>query len=184
MDPSDPAEPPIDWAAALREHGRWLRTVVLARVGDPTAVDDVLQDVATAAVKNGHQLRDRSKLAPWLYRLAVVSALQYRRRVGRRRKLTNRFAQQIPPTDTDATSPDPLDWLIAEEQRDLVRLALKTIPRRDAEILLLKYTEDWTYRQLADHLGTTTSAIESRLHRARAKLRTALATTLHPQTAT
>jgi RNA polymerase sigma-70 factor (ECF subfamily) len=46
---------------------------------------------------------------------------------------------------------------------------------RDAEILLLKYTEDWTYRQLAEHLGQSASAVEARLHRARKKMRCQLA---------
>jgi len=41
--------------------------------------------------------------------------------------------------------------------------------------LLLKYTENWSYRQLADHLGLSASAVEARLHRARQKLRRQLA---------
>ena len=138
----------IDWPAALAEHGRWLRTVALARVGNSHAADEVLQNVAVAAIEHGDRLRDATKVAPWLYRLAVVAALQWRRR-----------------------QPDPLDWLLAGEQRKLVRSALRQMPRRDAEILILKYTEDWSYRQLADHLGLSTSAVEARLHRARHKMR-------------
>ena len=46
---------------------------------------------------------------------------------------------------------------------------------RDAEILMLKYTEDWSYRALADHLGISHSAVEARLHRARQRLRDELA---------
>ena len=49
------------------------------------------------------------------------------------------------------------------------------LPGREAEILLLKYSEDWTYRQIADHLGLTSSAVEARLHRARQRLRRKLA---------
>ena len=45
----------------------------------------------------------------------------------------------------------------------------------DGEILLLKYTEDWSYRQLAAHLGISESAVEARLHRARQRLRSELA---------
>ena len=46
---------------------------------------------------------------------------------------------------------------------------------RDSEILLLKYAEDWNYVQIADRLGVSHSAVETRLHRARARLRDALA---------
>jgi RNA polymerase sigma-70 factor (ECF subfamily) len=164
----------VDWPAALVEHRGWLRTVVLARVGEASAVDDVLQEVAATAIEKGHLLRDPASAAPWLYRLAVVAALQYRRRQGRRRKLIDRFARRQ-PVDSDSREADPLDWLLADERKALVRRALTSLPRRDAEILLLKYTEDWSYQQLAERLGLSTSAVEARLHRARQKMRKALA---------
>lgn len=171
---SEPANDRLDWSSALAEHQRWLRTVILARVRDFAAADDVMQDVAAAAVEKGHQLRDPARVAPWLYRLAVVAALQYRRRQGRRRKLMDRFAERYPPTAADARERDPLDWLLANERQKLVRKALERLPNRDAEILLLKYTEDWSYRELAERLGLSESAVEARLHRARQKMRRAL----------
>jgi RNA polymerase sigma-70 factor (ECF subfamily) len=64
---------------------------------------------------------------------------------------------------------------LADERESLVRQAMARLPKRDAEILLLKYTEDWSYQQLAEHLGLSTSAVEARLHRARQKMRKALA---------
>jgi len=171
---SEPEANAVDWPAVLSEHGRWLRTVVLARVGEAAAAEDVLQDVAVAAVAKGHQLRDPQSVAPWLYRLAVMAALQYRRRQGRRRKLLDRFVERRMRHGDDAREADPLDWLLADERKSIVRKALARLPRRDAEILLLKHTEDWSYRQLAEHLGISTSAVEARLHRARQKMRKAL----------
>jgi RNA polymerase sigma-70 factor (ECF subfamily) len=165
------AAQPIDWPAMLARHDRWLRTVVLARIGEFGGVDEVLQEVSMAAVAQKAPLHDASKVAPWLYRLAVTQSLLYRRKQGRRRKLTERYATRFRPTEADTRQADPLAWLLADERRKLVRKALGRMNQRDAEILLLKYTEDWSYRELAEHLGTTESAIEARLHRARARLR-------------
>jgi RNA polymerase sigma factor (sigma-70 family) len=162
--------PQIDWQTVLTQHDRWLRTVVLARVAEASAVDEVMQEVALAA-----PIVDVAKLAPWLYRLALTQSLLYRRKQGRWRKLTSRYAQQVPPLEHDARSVDPLEWLMADERQDLVRQAIARLPRREVEILLLKYTEHWSYEQLAQHLGTSESAIESRLHRARGRLRKELA---------
>src|SRR3954470_20653662 len=89
----------IDWPAELERHGRWLRTVALARVGDSAAADDVMQEVAKSAVEKGHQLRDPGSVTAWLYRLVLVGALQYRRRQGRRRKLIERYADRTAPAD-------------------------------------------------------------------------------------
>jgi len=161
----------IDWQAALAEHDRWLRTVVYARVGEPQAVDEVMQEVALAAVRQRAPLADATKVAPWLYRLAVTQSLLYRRKQGRRRKLTDRYAQRNQPGEADNREVDPLDWLLAQERRAMVRSALERLPKRDVEILLLKYTQDWSYHDLAKHLGISHSAVQARLHRARARLR-------------
>ena len=105
----------------------------------------------------------------------TTQSLLYRRRQGRWRKLTSRYAQQTPPPEHDTRNCDPLEWLLADERQDLVRQAISRLSPRKVEILLLKYTEHWSYEQLAQHLGTSESAIESRLHRARGRLRKELA---------
>jgi RNA polymerase sigma factor (sigma-70 family) len=167
--------PPIDWQAALAQHERWLRTVVFARLQEAQGVDEVLQEVALAAVRASSPLADASKIAPWLYRLAVRQSLLYRRKCGRRRRLTQRFAGQMSEgSDPAAAEHDPLGWLLAEERRAQVRAAVARLPPRDAEILLLKYTQNWNYHQLAAHLGISHSAIETRLFRARGRLRNEL----------
>ena len=164
-----------NWSTVMEQHGRWLRTVVLARTGEPQAVEEVLQEVAMAAVKSRNGPADSSKLAPWLYRLAVRQSLLYRRRVGRHRRLHGRYAERQPARDIDGCAPDPLIWLLADERRQLIQTALGRLPARDKEILLLKYTENWSYAQLSQRLGISESAVESRLHRARARLRDELA---------
>jgi RNA polymerase sigma factor (sigma-70 family) len=165
----------IDWQATLAKHDRWLRTVVCARLGEPQAVDEVMQEVSVAAVEQKSPLTDPQKVAAWLYRLAVTQSLLYRRKMGRRRKLTDRYARRYQPSEEDSREPDPLGWLLAKERQARIRQALARLPRRDAEILLLKYTEDWSYRQLAEHLGISQSAVEARLHRARNRMRKELA---------
>ncbi|MEM6329578.1 MAG: RNA polymerase sigma factor [Planctomycetota bacterium] len=195
----EPAGEPagLDWRAAMAEHSGWLRLVVLARLGEAgrgrtDAAAEVMQEVALAAARGASQLRDPAKAAPWLYRLAVTAALQHRRKAGRRRKLLERYRQRQagPVAHGDAAAPcdsaapcdpavnaapaDPLEWLIAQEQRSLVRAALAELPPRDAEVLLLKYAQDATYAQLAQKLGVSQSAVEGRLHRARGRLRKAL----------
>ena len=63
--PNSAAE--IDWQAALAEHDRWLRTVIRARLGEPQAVDEVMQEVSLAAVKQSSPLSDPTKVASCPY---------------------------------------------------------------------------------------------------------------------
>jgi RNA polymerase sigma-70 factor (ECF subfamily) len=163
---------PIDWDASFAEHFGWLRSVVAARLGEPQAVDDVMQEVAKAAVASNQRapLADPAKLAPWLYRIAVRQALLYRRSCGRRRKLVRNFAEQAAPQEADRT-PDPLGWMLAQERSARFRAAMDDMPDRDREVLMLKYEHSWSYRRIAEQLDISMSAVETRLHRARRRLR-------------
>lgn len=166
----------IDWDAVLAQHQRWLRAVILARLQQPEAVDEVWQEVALAAVRQAAPLADPSKVAPWLYRLAVLQSLLYRRKSSRHRRLHQRYADQIQRRCSgEPADCDPLHWLLAREREHLLREALKRLAPKDAEILLLKYTQQWNYHQIAKHLGISHAAVETRLHRARVRLRHELA---------
>jgi RNA polymerase sigma factor (sigma-70 family) len=162
-----------DWGAALQRHAGWLRRVVLNRVGEPQAVDEVMQEVSLAAVvgRDAGGAVGSSNPAAWLYRVAVRQALLYRRRSGRFRKLLDSFATRSARSPNDGDGANPLRWLISHERDGLVRSAVAQLPRRDADVLVLKYAEQWSYRQIAEHLGLTESAVEARLHRARRRLR-------------
>ncbi len=162
---------PIDWDGALRDHTSWLRSVVAARLGEPQAVEDVLQNVALAASKGGPPGLGADKVAPWLYQVAVRQTLMYRRTAGRRRKLVGGFAERVQPRESDSRESDPLEWLLAQERATCIRQAMATLHQRDREILMLKYEQGWSYHELAQHLGISHSAVEARLHRARKRLR-------------
>jgi RNA polymerase sigma-70 factor, ECF subfamily len=177
--PSPTSEPEIlasalDWGATLAQNEQWLRRVVAARLDEPQAVDEVMQDVALAAVAQRSPLVNPARAAVWLYRLAVRHVLMYRRRIGRQRSMVHRYAIRKAPRETDS-SPSPLAWLVSDERQQLVQAALRRLPSRDAEILVLKYAEGYGARDLAARLGATVSIIEARLHRARRRLRAELA---------
>jgi DNA-directed RNA polymerase specialized sigma24 family protein len=128
----------LDWGATLAVHERWLRRVVASRLGEPQAVDEVMQDVALAAVAQRSPLHNPARVAVWLYRLAVRHVLIYRRKAGRRRGLVDRYAARSGIGELDAT-PSPLAWLVLDERQKLVQDALRRLPVRDAELLILKH---------------------------------------------
>jgi RNA polymerase sigma-70 factor (ECF subfamily) len=176
--PSPTSEPEVagalDWGATLAAHAGWLRRVVAARLDEPQAVDEVMQDVALAAVAQRSPLQNPARAAAWLYRLAVRQVLQYRRRTGRHRTLLERYAVRTEAHAIDESA-SPLFWLLHDERRRLVQAALRRLPPRDAELLILKHAEGYGARELAARLGVAVGTIETRLHRARRRLRAELA---------
>jgi RNA polymerase sigma-70 factor (ECF subfamily) len=169
-------------AAALGElvrvHSSWLRTVIFARVRNWHAVEEVLQELGLALTRLG--VPPGEDCRPWLRQVAIRQALLYRRRNGRlrRREETAAEIHRQESGNGRLQSPDPLEWLVARERAEMIRAAIGELPPVEAELLMLKYGEGWSYEQIAQHLGTTSAAVQSRLHRARAHLRQKLASLL------
>jgi RNA polymerase sigma-70 factor (ECF subfamily) len=161
----------LDWAAALREHEPWLRTVVGARLREWDAVDDVMQEIAVKVLRRPGALHDATKVAPWLYRIAIRQVLLYRRSMGRRRARLRKVAEQLAPEPDVVDEVDPLVWLIVAETRSRVRDSLECLCGQDRELLMLRHVQRWTYQQVADHLGLGVDKVIYRLARARKRLR-------------
>ena len=161
----------------MQAHRGWLASVVYARLRDSHAVDEVLQETALAASRQKHLADDLDGVCRWLYRVALRQAILYRRKQVR----ANRRLQEA-GTRTDALNRDksdnknPYQILVASENRELVRIALTKLSNQDCEILMLKYNESWSCRDMANRLGVSESALKSRLLRARKNLRNVLLT--------
>ena len=167
---------PTDWATAFEAHRRWLSTIVYARLADPHAAADVLQEVALAAISQPNRPFSQDKIAPWLYRITLRKIVNHHRATGRRKRLLESLANQsnpIPPQDH--LQPD--SWLLRVEAQASIQQGLARLNPQDRQLLLLKYTEDWGYEQLAQHLGVSVKTIEYRLLKARRALRSELSKT-------
>lgn len=168
----------IDWTAALERHRPWLQKVLRCRVGDRHEVEDLFQEIALAVFRQSNLTVDNGpaktasvpadpgKVAPWLYRLAVRQAVNFHRRANRKC-----HAKPNPELDPFSTIPQPLDWMLAKEQQQNLQDALNQLRPQDREILTLKYTENWSYQQMSEHLGVPVRTIEYRLLNARKQLR-------------
>jgi RNA polymerase sigma-70 factor (ECF subfamily) len=168
--PIENAKVPIDWTEQLATHRRWLESVVRCRLGDGYDPEDVMQDVALAVLPHPNPPESPEQVAPWLYRLTLRKVINVRRSLGRRRRMHQRVLEQAPSRDTAATGADASSWLLKQELGESIERALAQLAPEDREILTLKYTEDWSYRQLSQHLGITEKTVEYRLLRARKNL--------------
>jgi RNA polymerase sigma factor (sigma-70 family) len=154
--------------AVFLEHENWLRTVVRSRLNEADAVEDVMQNIALAIVRHRGVLAEVNRVGAWLYQIAVRQVLMYRRASGRRRRMQDRVSAEGALLKEQES---PLQSLLAMEARVTVEQALEALPELDRQILLLKYSEGWSYRELAEHLGVQEDTIEYRLLKARKSLR-------------
>jgi RNA polymerase sigma-70 factor (ECF subfamily) len=116
----------------------------------------------------------------WL--LAIVrnvaySALGARKRLRNVIKLSEDLKGETPGDGFEAVSPEPSPeavLIVRQEHRRVVD-ALSALPPIQRDILLLREVEGLSYKEIAEITGTTMGTVMSRLSRARAELRRALA---------
>lgn len=139
-----------------------LATLLLA---DQAVAEEVVQDAFVAMHGAWRRLRDPHKAAAYL-RQAVVN----RARSGlRRRSVEARYAPAPPP---DVASAEIA--AIGAVERDRVLAALRELPRRQREVLVLRYYLDLSEAQIAETLGISRGAVKSHAARGMTALRSVL----------
>lgn len=148
-----------------REHRLALVRLGVLLLGDQAAAEDVVQDVFTGMWRTGNLPHAPSGALPYL-RQAVVnrSRSHVRRLVLARRK--------PPPVDPDAPGPSEA-FELSEEHRSVLAV-LARLPRRQREVLVLRYYSDLSVAETAKALGINEGTVKSHTARGLAALRTGL----------
>lgn len=168
----------LAWQASLSEvlveQQPMLRRLVhrlLAWPGAAAEVDDVVQEALLAAWSRRSGFRGESSVSTWLTRIALNKARNHMRWARLRRRQVRHDDPASEPADPDTAS-SPAEH---REGTDAVHAALASLPHADREILVLHYLEQRSVSEVADLLGLRRPATDTRLHRARARLRKLLA---------
>ena len=162
-----------DWSLVFQANASWISSVLYSRLRDAHAVEEVLQETALAASKQAGVPNDEVGLCKWLYRVAIRQSLLYRRKQARQQSRIQNVAAVQNSKESESYC-DPLRLLVLSEQKELVQAALDTLSNRDYEILILKYHQGMSCREISERIGVSESALKSRLLRARRSLKTRL----------
>ena len=160
----------IDWATELPLHREWMVQLARCRLGDPHGSEDIVQDVILSVVRQDPQLDDLDKIRSWLYR-AVVRRVADHLRLRYRQM---RMVDEISAREAEPPNDDGWDWMLAQEQRQFLAAAIQSLSEQDRELVLLKFTRNWSYRQLGERFGLADRAVEYRLVRVKQTLRSEL----------
>jgi phenylalanyl-tRNA synthetase alpha chain len=136
-------------------------------VGNFADAQDLAQEAFITAYLKLHQLEDHAKFAGWLRAITVNIC-----KMGlRKRKEEISSLEEIDERKISNVQPSPEDNLIAKEERDMVMKAVASLPEESRLAVTLYYMDGMTYEEIANFLGVTRSAIDSRLQRARKRLK-------------
>lgn len=130
--------------------------------GSAADADDLTQEAFAKALAHADQLREPDRARFWLFRI-LRNAYLHRARDQRRRRTIPLDAVGDLPDDT-ADPPAAIDP--AELQR-----ALDELDEAFRAPVILYYFEEFSYRDIAEHMNLPIGTVMSRLARAKAYLR-------------
>ncbi len=162
---------PAEWdaeravTALYGTHYRPLVRLAALLVRDIATAEEVVQDSFIATHASWSRLRDTDKALSYL-RQAVVNKS---RSVLRHRVVVDRNAPKPPPL-----APSAEQGAITELERSAVVSALRTLPARQREALVLRYYCDLSEAQIASTMGISRGAVKSHTARGMSSLRAVL----------
>jgi RNA polymerase sigma-70 factor (ECF subfamily) len=142
-----------------------------------TDAEDLLQEIFLTAHRKMGLYKGDAALGTWLFRLATNACLDHlRSRAGRYGQLTDALDD-----DVDAPGATAGAVLGVVDRLDLER-ALATLPGGCRAVFVLHDVEGFEHREIAGLLGISDGTSKSQLHKARMRLRKALAPAAAPKT--
>ena len=102
---------------------------------------------------------------PWLYRTVHNLAVDHRRRAGRivpMARSTDQDAERV--MEACDSQPLPDEQIARWEAIGLVRLVLETLDERSRELIRLRFTEELSYKEIADRMTLTVGHVGYLLH--------------------
>ena len=135
--------------------------------------EDAVQDTWHRAYSRLHTFEGRSSISTWLTRIAINSALMIRRR---NKRLLEVSLHERPEED-EGSLPQPVDDGPTPEEscrhaelRDLLAQQIHQLPSLIRTAFLLRHVDEFTTTESIKLLGISSSALKSRVLRARRKL--------------
>lgn len=134
--------------------------------GCPHEANDLAQDIFIQIYEHIRDFQGRSSLSSWIYRLALNRCISFRR-AQKRRAVLGRDG----PVFGAAPEKSPEEQVTLAEETKALHRTLRKLPERYMTVIELYYFQELSYQQIADLTGIAVRTVETRLYRARQRLR-------------
>ena len=149
----------------VRAYERPVYNLTYRMLGDPAEAEDAAQETFLRAYAKLATYQPGRKFVNWVLSIASHHCIDRLRRRQRAPQLS--LDGPSPPVWLASDAPQPDQVVSKKEQRERVHRVLDALPPDYRAAVVLRYWSDLSYREIAETMDTTESAIKSRLHRAR-----------------
>jgi len=153
----------------LSEHTGLLVKVVRSFAEGPADQDDLFQEILLQVWLSLPNFRDESKPTTWLYRVALNTALAWKRSEKKRRGRQG----PLPISDSAAQMTTSADMERDSQVVDQLYAAIRALPLAKRALVVL-YLDGFTYREISEVVGISESNVGVSLNRIKRELAAAI----------
>lgn len=178
------------WAQLVTAYTGRVFGLLYKQCKDSELAEELTQETFVKVVQkltNNNGYREQGKFEPWLFRIAMNNLRDEMRRRGRQAR-----PMDMSPAATASSNETPSGWAAAQsgvvsgapwmpdspfeqlsrnEQVDLLKQAIASLPEADREVLHLRHTAGLSFAQIAESLDQPLGTVLARGHRALGKLK-------------
>ena len=171
----------------MRRHNGRLFRVARAILKDDAEAEDALQDAYLAAYRHAPEFRGTAQAGTWLTRIVINQSLM-RARSQKRHSVLVPFDGSPDASGEggeamhDEKAESPATAAFRGELRHILESAIDSLPMNLRAVFVMREVEEMTVQETSECLGVPAATVRTRLFRARALLRDALARDLDAAT--
>jgi RNA polymerase sigma-70 factor (ECF subfamily) len=133
--------------------------------------EDAAQDVFVKAYQNLNRFKPEASLLTWLYRIAINTCIDYRRKPFFESLFKNSKEGDVFAVDQLSDSPSPERLYESKQISHAIQLALGRLSEKLRTVIVLKEIEGLSYEEIAEILEVSIGTVKSRISRAREELK-------------
>jgi RNA polymerase sigma factor (sigma-70 family) len=128
---------------------------------------DAVQDIFVKIMQNLANFGEKSQFSTWVYSITYNFCIDI---VRKKKKEKTMFSDDIERAP-DVAEDDVKDEFLMEMEVKHLKIVLEKLPTGDRAIILMKYQDDMSIRDIAEVLEKTESAVKMKIKRAKEKAR-------------
>ena len=160
------------FSVLVRKYQKSVHALAWRKIGDFHIAEDITQDTFLQAYQKLSTLKKPQRFASWLY----VIAANYCKMWLRKKRLSTEALEDTSSAELEKVTYsgyviEENEQTTAEAQREVVKKLLAKLQESDRTVITLYYLGEMNYEEISNFLGVSVSAVKSRLHRARQRLK-------------
>jgi len=155
----------------VRHREARLLRIAYRMLGNWADAEDVTQDVFLRLHRHGMDFANEAALGSWLHRVAVNLCVDKSRRA--------RPTTELP--ELSSGNPTAEAELLRREQKNLLMIALGTLPAKERAAVVLREIEGLATAEVAEILGSSEVTVRDQVSKAMARLRTLMKTLMNQE---